>query len=144
MKNKNKKIIKIVLEWVVYILVFILLVKGTPFALKKMLNSQYPIASVTSSSMWPALKKGDLVLIKGASGKDEIKKGDVVVYSNEKGFTIHRVIEIKENTFITKGDANNVKDKPIEYDKLVGKTLNFKNKPIRIPYIGKLSQIIRK
>ena len=94
--------------------------------------------------MWPVLKKGDLILIKGVSGKDDIGIGDIVVYTNEKGFTIHRVVEIKEDTFITKGDANNVKDKPVEYDKLIGKTLNFKNKPIRIPYLGRLSQMVRK
>lgn len=139
-----KKAIKTILEWTVYILVFALIVWGTPEALKKMLNSEYPIASVTSSSMWPALKKGDLILIKGTSGKNDIEIGDIVVYANEKGFTIHRVIELKEDTFITKGDANNIKDKPIEYDKLIGKTLNFKNKPIRIPFLGKLSQITRK
>lgn len=141
---QNKKIIKTILEWTAYVLVFILLVWGTPMALKKMLNSEYPIASVTSSSMWPVLKKGDLILIKGVSGKDDIGIGDIVVYTNEKGFTIHRVVEIKEDTFITKGDANNVKDKPVEYDKLIGKTLNFKNKPIRIPYLGRLSQMVRK
>ncbi|MCK4745151.1 signal peptidase I [Candidatus Parcubacteria bacterium] len=141
---KMKKAIKTILEWTVYILVFALIVWGTPEALKKMLNSEYPIASVTSSSMWPALKKGDLILIKGTSGKNDIEIGDIVVYANEKGFTIHRVIELKEDTFITKGDANNIKDKPIEYDKLIGKTLNFKNKPIRIPFLGKLSQITRK
>ena len=141
---KMKKAIKTILEWTVYILVFALIVWGTPEALKKMLNSEYPIASVTSSSMWPALKKGDLILIKGAGGKNDIEIGDIVVYANEKGFTIHRVIELKEDTFITKGDANNIKDKPIEYDKLIGKTLNFKNKPIRIPFLGKLSQITRK
>ena len=141
---KMKKVIKTILEWTAYILVFALIVWGTPEALKKMLNSEYPIASVTSSSMWPALKKGDLILIKGAGGKNDIEIGDIVVYANEKGFTIHRVIELKEDTFITKGDANNIKDKPIEYDKLIGKTLNFKNKPIRIPFLGKLSQITRK
>ncbi|MCK5459964.1 signal peptidase I [Candidatus Parcubacteria bacterium] len=138
---KNNKIIKIILEWTAYILVFTLIVWGTPAALKKILDSEYPIASITSSSMWPQLKKGDLILIKGVSGKNEIAVGDIVVYANEKGFTIHRVIELKEDTFITKGDANNIKDKPIKYDKLIGKTLNFRNKPIRIPFLGKLSQI---
>lgn len=143
-KGKAKKIIKGIAEWLIYGMAFALIVWGAPKALAKILNTDYPIASITSSSMWPALKQGDLIFIKGVSGKNDIAIGDIVVYTNEKGFTIHRVVELKEDTFITKGDANNINDKPVEYDKLIGKTVNFKNKPIRVPSLGKLSQIIKK
>lgn len=141
---ESKKIIKIIIEWLIYVVVFLLIVWGTPRALTKILNTDYPIASVTSSSMWPALKKGDIVFIKGISGKDSFKIGDIVVYRNERGFTIHRVVEIRESTFVTKGDANTAKDEPIAYEKLVGKTVDFHNKPIRIPYLGELSQAFKR
>lgn len=143
-ESKAKKIIKFIAEWLIYGAIFALIVWGAPKGLTKILDTEYPIASITSSSMWPVLKQNDLIFIKGVSGKNDIAIGDIVVYANEKGFTIHRVVEIKENTFITKGDANNINDKPVEYDKLIGKTVNLKNKPIRIPYLGKLSRIIKK
>lgn len=139
-----KKIIKNILEWLLYIIIFVLIVWGTPKLLVQVLNTEYPIASITSSSMWPALKQGDIVFIQGlADSKKEIKVGDIVVYKNEKGFTIHRVIELKENTLITKGDANNIADPAIAYDQLIGKMITIKGKPLRIPYLGRLSQVFQ-
>ena len=142
-EGKKKKILKITVEWIIYVLIFVAIVWGTPKALTKILNTSYPIASITSSSMWPVLKQGDIVLIKGVSNKENIKVGDIVVYTNEKGFTIHRVVRLNDKTLVTKGDANNVEDQPVAYDKLVGKTIEWRGKPWRVPYLGKLSQIFR-
>ena len=102
------------------------------------------MASITSCSMWPALKQGDLILIKGVSSKEEIQIGDIIVYRNPKGFTIHRVIKLNENTFITKGDANNMEDAPVKYEEVIGKTVTLNNKPFRIPFIGKIGLLINK
>jgi signal peptidase len=143
-QHKNKNFKKIILEWVIYIAVFALIVLGTPKLLTKILNSEYPIASITSSSMWPVIKRGDIVFIKGVNGKSDIKLGDIVVYNNEKGFTIHRIVKLNEDTFITRGDANNVDDQPVKYEELIGKTINIRNKPLRLPYLGNLSQIFFK
>ena len=145
-KTKNKKSwLKNLIEWIIYIIIFVLIVWGTPRALVKILNTDYPIASITSGSMWPELKKGDLVLIKGVSTKEEIEVGDIVVFENNKGFTIHRVIRKYDNKFVTKGDANNVEDGPTNYDQLIGKTIEWKNgDPVKIPKIGFLSQILKK
>ncbi len=127
-----------------YIIFVVLIIWGTPKVLAKVLDTPYPIASITSSSMWPVLKSGDMVFIRGVKGKSDIKVGDIVVYNNERGFTIHRVIKLGEETFITKGDANNVEDQPVKYQELIGKTVNFKGKPLHLPLLGKLSQIYKK
>ena len=143
-QDKNKNFKKIILEWIIYIVVFALIVIGTPKLLTKILHSEYPIASVTSSSMWPVIKRGDIVFIKGVEGKGDIKLGDIVVYKNENGFTIHRVVRMDEETFVTRGDANNIDDQPVKYEELLGKTINIRNKPLRLPYLGNLSQIFKK
>lgn len=143
-ENKKRKIIKGIAEWLIYGAAFALIVWGAPKALAEILNTDYPIASITSSSMWPALKQGDLVFIKGVSGKEDINIGDIAVYANDKGFTIHRVVEKREDSFVAKGDANNIKDSPVEYGNLIGKTINLNGKPLRVPLLGKLSQIIKK
>lgn len=140
----SKKTIKSIIEWAIYIVIIAAIVWGTPKVLAKVLNTPYPIASITSSSMWPVLKSGDLIFIKGASGRGDINLGDIVIYRNEEGFTIHRVVKLDDETFVTRGDANNVDDQPVKYQELIGKTVNLKGQPLRIPYLGKLSQIFRK
>jgi signal peptidase I len=140
--KKNKNIAKVLLEWVVYILIFLVIVWGVPKALVYMLHTDYPIASITSGSMWPVLKQKDIVFIRGYTGnKADLKIGDIVVYRNEKGFTIHRIIELRDSTLVTQGDANNISDIPIGYDQLVGKMITLKGRPIRIPWLGNLSQM---
>ena len=133
----NKKT-KSIVETLIYIVVVMTLAVGTPKALCYVLETEYPVASITSGSMWPALKKGDLVLIKGVD-KQELEVGDIIVYKNKKGFTIHRITELNEETLKTRGDANNVSDSPVKYEEVVGKTVNVFEKPLRIPKLGSVT-----
>ena len=132
------KKLKNIIEWIICGAVIIAIAYGTPMALSKVLKTEYPVASITSSSMWPTLKKGDIVFIKGA-GKSELETGDIVVYKNKKGFTIHRVMELNEKTLKTKGDANNVSDRLVKYEEVIGKTVEWNGKPFRIPKLGKIT-----
>jgi len=139
-----KKIIKEILGWILYIAVLIGLIYGIPRGLIYVLKTDYPMASITSGSMWPALKRGDLILIKGVESKEEIGVGDIVIYQNPKGFTIHRVVKLNEDTFVTKGDANNVEDNPVSYEEIIGKPFTMNNKPLRIPFLGMVSVFINR
>lgn len=111
---------------------------GTPKALCYVFNTEYPVASITSGSMWPALKKGDLVLMEGIE-KSKLEVGDIVVYKNKKGFTIHRIIELDKETLKTKGDANNISDAPVKYEDIIGRTVSVFEKPFRIPKLGNVT-----
>ncbi len=133
----NKKT-KSVIEILIYLIIMAALAVGTPKALCYILNTEHPVASITSGSMWPALKKGDIILIKGVD-KSELEIGDIIVYENERGFTIHRIVELDEKTLKTKGDANNISDSPVEYEKIVGRTVNLFKKPFRIPKLGNVT-----
>ncbi len=144
MEQKTKQFLKSLIGWILYVGFLFGLVFGVPKALSLLLKTDYPMASITSGSMWPVLKKGDLILIKGIVSKEEIEIDDIVVFKNEKGFTIHRVIQLDEDTLITKGDANNVKDKPVRYEDVIGKLLTFNKKAIRIPFLGMVSVYINK
>jgi signal peptidase len=137
--STRRRIIKSIIEWTVYALLFAVIVWGTPRALAVVLHSDYPIAAITSGSMWPDLKQGDIVFIKGISDKSEVALGEIVVYENEKGFTIHRVVKLNDETLVTKGDANNMEDQPIAYGQLIGEAVEWRDKVIRIPYLGRLS-----
>lgn len=143
--KKDKSFVRGVLEYAAYAVIFVMLVWGTPLAMTRLLNSDQPIASITSSSMWPVLKRGDIVFIKGVSGKDDIKMHDIVVFDNGRGFTIHRVVKLKESTLITRGDANNLDDAPVKYEQVVGKAVTWSNgNVVNIPQIGKFSETVQK
>src|SRR3990167_8864143 len=98
---------KIIGNIVIYIVIVLGLIFGLPKFLSWALDTPYPMAAITSGSMWPALKKGDLVLIEGVE-KNELKTGDIIVFENKerKNFTIHRVVDLSEDKIVTKGDAN--------------------------------------
>jgi len=133
------KLSRKIIGWIIYAAVLVALVMGMPKALSYYLKTGYPMAAITSGSMWPTLKSGDLVLIRGISAAGDIQNGDIVVYQNHRGFTIHRVVAKNNDTFITKGDANNVFDIPVPYAALVGKAVVWRGKPVRMPLLGNLS-----
>ncbi|MPW24652.1 signal peptidase I [Alkalibaculum sp. M08DMB] len=96
---------------------------------------------VLSGSMEPSVHTGSLAYIK-ASTPDEITKGDIITYTmtGDNGYLVtHRVVSVNEveNVFITKGDANETNDGPVEFERLVGKLL------FSIPYLGFLTAFIK-
>ncbi len=121
-KKKKKSVLRKIIGWAVYIAIIVALVYFIPKILSRTLGTDTPIAAITSRSMWPALKVGDLVFVKAVNVSD-IEVNDIVVYKNEEGFTIHRVIDINKNKIITKGDAHNISDEPLAFNDVIGKAL---------------------
>lgn len=138
--KKNRFWLRTILNFLVYLAIIAGIVIGLPRLLARTLKTTYPMASITSSSMWPALKEGDLVFVQGVPS-ERIKHGDIIVYRNGTGggFTIHRVVRIKGDTLITKGDANFNEDAPIAFKDVVGRTLTIFDKPVHIPYLGSIT-----
>lgn len=76
---------------------------------------------VATGSMEPTICSEELIIIKE---KDNYKTGDIVTYIDEDGFMItHRIVEIYSNSFVTKGDANNIKDELCENTRIQGKVI---------------------
>ena len=97
----------------------------------------YTMFAVLSGSMEPHYQVGSIVYIDKNITPQEISVGDpIAFYRGEKTVATHRVTSIdKENeTFATKGDANDVVDgNPVEYKNFIGKAT------VSIPYIGYLT-----
>lgn len=71
--------------------------------------------------MEPNICSGELIVI---SEKENYKIGDIVTYIDEENFMItHRILEIDSKKFISKGDANNIKDESCEINKIQGKVI---------------------
>ena len=72
--------------------------------------------------------KGDIIVLQS---KDNINVGDTIVYwSNYENPIIHRVVELGENKYNTKGDHNGREDGFIHDDRVIGKAL------FKIPLLG--------
>ena len=116
----------------------------TPTFLSRALDTPYPMAAVTSSSMWPTLKKGDLVVLKGVDGLDDVHVGDIIAFRHEAGFAIHRVVSIEGEQITTQGDANEITDPPIGIDDVVGHVPTVMGRMIRVPYLGNIPLLMHR
>ena len=78
---------------------------------------------VLTDSMYPVIESGDLIICHTAE-PEEIRVGDVIAFFDPAGngttIVTHRVIEVTENGWRTKGDNNNAEDRlAVPADKLV-------------------------
>ena len=130
------RFLKGIIKLVFYIVFVAAAIYFTPKILSKALHTQYPLATITSGSMWPVLKTDDLIVMKGISGRDA-EVGEIIVYQNTaQGFTIHRLIRKENGTLVTKGDANDAEDPPIEEKDVIGTILTIGTWPVHIPWLG--------
>lgn len=103
-----KRILKIAYNLVMLILIlFLVAVAGTFLPIP----GNYKIFTVQSGSMEPSVKVGSLIFVKKAA---EYNVGDIITFKNGKNMVTHRLIEKKgsgpDETFVTKGDANEEAD----------------------------------
>lgn len=122
-----KKITKI-FEILLYLFFFIFIIINliTIISLKA-LKQDYPkifgytYFEIASNSMYPTLKKGDVVVVKLHNNK--FKSGDIITFKDGKLYTTHRIKTIKKDVYVTKGDSNNIYDDPIKSTSVVGKVV---------------------
>ncbi len=127
--DSYKKGIGFYLEIAIFIFVFILvaLISG---------QFKYYLSSIASDSMYPALKRGDGIIIKKLTDeeKNNLQVGDIIAFYDGDVIVTHRIVRIdngREIQFITKGDNNDTKDiTKQKKDDIIGIV------KIRIPLIG--------
>lgn len=86
------------------------------------------IYGVLTGSMTPAYSVGGVVYVKETDASD-IQIGDVITFrmgTNTDYVMTHRVVEVDDSFFVTKGDANNTVDpEPVSFDRLIGRVVLF-------------------
>ncbi len=110
------------------------------FILGFVFKTDTPIVIISSGSMEPALRAGDIVFVRGTP-IDGLSVGDIIVYNcpskkdlcvKENELIAHRIVEINEaNGIKTKGDANERGDRCFVYFSWVKGEVFF-----RIPLLG--------
>lgn len=103
-KKKHPKIYDAV-ELVVVVAIAWTFYQGMGYALQ----TPMPMVSVVSESMEPVLHVGDLMII----SKADYKVGDIAIYMRGSMTIIHRIIEVRPDGFVFKGDNNSGPDPEI-------------------------------
>ncbi len=133
MKRKDKYI------WLVLILLIIVFLIILFFNKKMEKISMFGIKGmvVVSGSMEPNINVGDIVIVK-KKRQDEIKVNDVIAFKNGNVVVTHRIVDIIDDKYQTKGDNNNVADEDlIQYDNVEGVKI------FKIPLLGYVILFIR-
>lgn len=80
----------------------------------------YTYYSVATGSMKPVISPNDLIFVKITKN---ISKGDIITFKDNGSIVTHRLIDINNNKYITKGDANNTSDTGISKSDIIGKVV---------------------
>ncbi len=83
----------------------------------------YTLFEVASGSMEPTLYIHDVILVKIT--KENLNKGDIIAFLNEKSIITHRIVFIDGDVITVKGDNNNAIDSPIKREQVVGKIVKI-------------------
>lgn len=80
----------------------------------------YTYYSVATGSMKPVISPNDLIFVKITKN---VSKGDIITFKDSASIVTHRLIDINDNKYITKGDANNTSDAGINKSDIIGKVV---------------------
>ena len=80
----------------------------------------YTYYSVATGSMKPVISPNDLIFVKITKN---VSKGDIITFKDSGSIVTHRLIDINDNKYITKGDANNTSDTGISKSDIIGKVV---------------------
>jgi signal peptidase I len=84
----------------------------------------------TGYSMFPAMRPGDKVMIKGIRNKEDLQKGNIIVYEINGTLVMHRLIAISENEsgkpqYLTRGDSMAENDRAVSEQQLIAVAYTF-------------------
>ena len=120
-----KKLFNIISTVLCILLVIIILINIRNFSLR---NSDripsyfgYQFLIERSDSMAKSIMTDDLIIIRK---QNNYKVGDIISYiSSDNNLITHRIVDKKNNCFVTKGDNNIAEDKDLVCDNIKGKVL---------------------
>ncbi|QLD88815.1 S26 family signal peptidase [Natronomonas salina] len=107
---------------------------------------------VTTGSMESALEPGDGFVAVPSVLAGSPEPGDVVVFEAETvqggGLTTHRVVDVDDDGYVTKGDTNPFTDQdggepPVAEDTIVAHALQANGEVVAIPHLGTAATTVR-
>lgn len=124
-----EKLIKIILDITFIIVILLMMVAAYNYIQLNILKQEYntffgfSIFNISSGSMKETIQINDLIIVKE---EENLKKGDIITFFQDDQIITHRIIEILDDeSFITKGDANNSKDSKVNKQNVIGKVIKI-------------------
>ena len=135
LKDKKwvEKVINIILNILIFIFGILLLMSIYNNIQTKIMKKSYAdffgfsMFEVQTGSMADEINPGDWIIVKNTN---KLKLNDIITYKLGDEYITHRIIEVYNGIYVTKGDANNTKDEPIVEEQIVGKVVKI------LPYFG--------
>jgi len=139
-----KKIFSIVLNIFIVIIVLILIFAVYSFFEINIFNKKYvnvfgyTFFQVKTGSMENEIKVEDIVIDKLVSKDEKLNENEIISFVENDVLITHRIKKINDDgTLVTKGDANNSEDDPINRDKVIGKVVKI------IPNVGIWTRVFK-
>lgn len=82
----------------------------------------YTFFEIASGSMADTIEINDVIIVKVT---DDVHTNDIITYEQDGEIITHRIIKEQNNSLITKGDANNDVDKPVNKQAVIGKVIKI-------------------
>ena len=124
-----EKITKLFLNIILTIVIILIILTIYSFIQLNILKQEYntffcySIFNISSGSMKEAIQVDDLIITKE---EENLVEGDIITFLQDDQIVTHRIIEVLDNgNLITKGDANNSKDKIVEKQNVIGKVIKI-------------------
>lgn len=93
--------------------------------LEDQLNNQgFIVSDISGTSMYPFLIQNKHRIIVSKVNINDIKKYDVVLYKSNNKYILHRVIDIKDNTLLIRGD-NTPNIEYVSVQNILGKLVSY-------------------
>lgn len=111
--------------------------------------------SAGGTSMWPAIRPGDKVILENVNNRPSLAEGDIVALVRDGGFVVHRItgvaIRDNKNYYKTQGDASLRSDPWSEETEVAGEVINIirKGRSLKVPkrklpcFLNRLFVLIR-
>lgn len=114
--------------------VALILAFGTLQTTGQVLETDKPVVTVVSCSMYPEYDVGDILVVQGQDYED-IERGDIVIYRTEEMNipVVHRVIEKNTDHLETQGDNNQGQ---LEFERNVTPDQIYGTTAFKIPRVG--------
>lgn len=121
-----RKVFRFMLNLLIFFVTILLLFALYNFIQIKILGKDYvnyfgyTFFEVQTGSMEDTIYVNDFVFVKL---DESFSEDDIITFYYNDSIVTHRIVELKENELITKGDANNTLDNPITYNDVIGKVV---------------------
>ena len=110
----------------------------SPHALRWALNTDYPVAAVSTSSMSPTLHEGELVLIDGVGSINDIDIGDIIAFKQAEGLAVLRVTGFENDAIVAQADAQD-QSFVVPFEAVTGRVLTLAGTQVKLPLLGNIS-----